>query len=116
MKKNIFCSPLKDLLIFASRRYVCLSECLPALRLHLEKTQLTVSSESLVTDFFQPWATPRTVAFEISKLLDCGLDKESLALLIALCENGVNPESLAVVIRELHREASALTFRKDLVD
>jgi hypothetical protein len=28
----------------------------------------------------------------------------------------VNPESLAVVIRELHREASALTFRKDLVD
>jgi mitotic-spindle organizing protein 1 len=39
-----------------------------------------------------------------------------LALLIALCENGVNPESLAVVIRELHREASALTFRKDLVD
>ena len=31
------------------------------------------------------------IAHEISKLLDCGLDKESLAILIALCENGVNP-------------------------
>ena len=98
----------------------------PALRLpeRMSTCTRTSSGEDLthcivgifVTDFFKPWATPRTVAFEISKLLDCGLDKESMALLIALCENGVNPESLAVVIRELHREASALIFRKDLVD
>jgi mitotic-spindle organizing protein 1 len=44
----------------------------------------------------------------MSKLLDCGLDKESLAILIALCENGVNPEALAAVVKELRREAAAL--------
>jgi mitotic-spindle organizing protein 1 len=48
------------------------------------------------------------VAFEISKLLDCGLDKESLAILVSLCENGVNPEALATVVQELRREATTL--------
>lgn len=32
------------------------------------------------------------VAYEISRILDTGLDKETLSLLIGLCENGVNPE------------------------
>lgn len=31
-------------------------------------------------------------AFEISKLLDCGLDRETLSICVALLENGVNPE------------------------
>ena len=31
-------------------------------------------------------------AHEISKLLDCGLDKETLSICVALIENGVNPE------------------------
>lgn len=31
-------------------------------------------------------------AFELSKLLDCGLDKEALSICVALIENGVNPE------------------------
>jgi len=48
------------------------------------------------------------IAFEISKLLDCGLDKESLAVLMSLCENGVSPEALATVIQELRREATTL--------
>lgn len=48
------------------------------------------------------------VAFEISKLLDCGLDKESLAILVSLCENGVSPEALATVVQELRREAKTL--------
>ena len=48
------------------------------------------------------------VAFEISKLLDCGLDKESLAILVSLCENGVSPEALATVMQELRREATTL--------
>jgi mitotic-spindle organizing protein 1 len=48
------------------------------------------------------------VAFEISKLLDCGLDKESLAILVSLCENGVSPEALATVVQELRREATTL--------
>jgi hypothetical protein len=32
------------------------------------------------------------LAYEISKILDTGLDKKTLEILIALCENGVNPE------------------------
>ncbi len=48
------------------------------------------------------------VAFEISKLLDCGLDKESLAILVSLCEYGVNPDALATVVQELRRDATTL--------
>jgi len=36
-------------------------------------------------------------------MLNTGLDKETLGLLVALCEAGVNPEALAHGIRELHR-------------
>ena len=32
------------------------------------------------------------MAYELSRVLDTGLDKETLSILIALCENGVNPE------------------------
>ena len=32
------------------------------------------------------------VAYQISQLLDTGLDKQSIGILVALCENGVNPE------------------------
>ena len=48
------------------------------------------------------------VAHEISKILDTGLDKETLAILMGLLENGVNPEALAEVVKELRREAAAL--------
>ncbi len=30
--------------------------------------------------------------YELNKLLDCGLDKESLSICVALIENGVSPE------------------------
>ena len=45
------------------------------------------------------------VAFELAQLLDTGLDKELLSLLIGLLENGVNPEALALVVKELKRES-----------
>ncbi|KAK3252540.1 hypothetical protein CYMTET_38173 [Cymbomonas tetramitiformis] len=48
------------------------------------------------------------VTFEISKLLNTGLDRETLSVLMALVENGVNPEALAAVVKELRREAAAL--------
>lgn len=47
-------------------------------------------------------------AHELANLLDCGLDREQLAVLIALVERGINPEALAAVVRELRREARAL--------
>ncbi|ODQ54266.1 hypothetical protein SAICODRAFT_29770 [Saitoella complicata NRRL Y-17804] len=45
---------------------------------------------------------------EISLLLNTGLDKNTLSLCVSLCENGVNPEALAAVIRELRSEKEML--------
>lgn len=49
---------------------------------------------------------------EISSLLNTGLDRETLSLCVSLTENGVNPEALAAVIRELRREAASLVRSK----
>jgi len=46
--------------------------------------------------------------YEISNILDCGVDKETLRILVGLCEAGVNPEALAHVVKELRREAALL--------
>lgn len=43
---------------------------------------------------------------ELSQLLDTGLDKESLEIVLELLDAGVNPEALATVVRELRREAA----------
>ena len=48
------------------------------------------------------------ILYEISKLLNTGLDRTSLSILVSLCEIGVNPEALAAVVKELRREAAAL--------
>lgn len=45
---------------------------------------------------------------EVSKLLDTGLDRPTLAVLMELVESGVNPEALAHVVTELRREAAEL--------
>ncbi|KAJ3102178.1 hypothetical protein HDU97_000739 [Phlyctochytrium planicorne] len=50
------------------------------------------------------------VLFEISLLLNTGLDKDTLATCLSLCEQGVNPEALAAVVKELKREARAKLF------
>ena len=46
--------------------------------------------------------------FEISTLLNTGLDRETLSILIRLCEAGVNPEALAVVVENLRGKANEL--------
>jgi len=45
---------------------------------------------------------------ELSRLLNTGLDKESLAHCVRLCEQGAHPEALATIIRELRRESQAI--------
>ncbi|PNH00843.1 Mitotic-spindle organizing protein 1B [Tetrabaena socialis] len=45
-------------------------------------------------------------ALELSQILDTGLDKETLSVLLELLDCGVNPEALATVVRELRREAT----------
>ncbi|KAI7902979.1 mitotic-spindle organizing gamma-tubulin ring associated-domain-containing protein [Cokeromyces recurvatus] len=39
--------------------------------------------------------------YEMSNMLNTGLDRETIGLCISLCERGVNPEALATVIKEL---------------
>eukprot|EP00052_Salpingoeca_macrocollata_P009036 m.71264 g.71264 ORF g.71264 m.71264 type:complete len:74 (+) comp16897_c0_seq1:876-1097(+) len=48
------------------------------------------------------------VLFEMSQVLNTGLDRETLSICTSLLEAGVNPEGLAAVIKELRREAQAL--------
>ena len=36
------------------------------------------------------------------------MDKKSLHILVGMIENGVNPEALALVVKELKRETAAL--------
>ncbi|XP_022973921.1 mitotic-spindle organizing protein 1B-like [Cucurbita maxima] len=44
------------------------------------------------------------LAFHMSNVLDAGIDRHTLSVLIALCDMGVNPEALAAVVKELSRE------------
>ena len=44
----------------------------------------------------------------MSVILNCGLDQRTLTILTSMIENGVNPEALAAVIKELKRETEAL--------
>jgi mitotic-spindle organizing protein 1 len=48
------------------------------------------------------------ILYEISKILNTGLDRSTLSTLVGLCESGVNPEALAAVVKELRREGQAL--------
>jgi len=45
------------------------------------------------------------VFHEISTLLNADLDRQTLSICISLIENGVNPEALASVVRELKKDA-----------
>jgi len=49
-----------------------------------------------------------SVAYEIAKILNTGLDRETVSIIIGLCENGANPQALAAVVEELRREGAAL--------
>lgn len=44
------------------------------------------------------------LAFELSQILDCGLDKKSLSICMGLLELGVHPEVLADVVKRLRKE------------
>lgn len=43
---------------------------------------------------------------ELSKVLNTGLDSETLMICVRLCEAGVNPETLANVIQNLEKMVS----------
>ncbi|CAN0854964.1 Mitotic-spindle organizing protein 1B [Linum grandiflorum] len=45
------------------------------------------------------------LAFQMSNVLETGLDRHTLSVLIALCDLGLNPEALAAVVKELRTQA-----------
>ncbi|PRQ55948.1 putative mitotic-spindle organizing protein [Rosa chinensis] len=49
------------------------------------------------------------LAFQMSNILDTGLDRHTLSILIALCDLGLNAESLAAVVKELRNDLEPLT-------
>nr|XP_029502414.1 mitotic-spindle organizing protein 1 [Oncorhynchus nerka] len=51
------------------------------------------------------------VLLEISRLLNTGLDMESLSICVRLCEQGINPEALSSVIKELRKASDSLKVR-----
>ena len=44
--------------------------------------------------------------YELSRLLNTGLDRDTLAILMALIQKGVNPEALAAVVKDLRKESA----------
>lgn len=49
-----------------------------------------------------------SVLLEISRILNTGLDMETLSICVRLCEQGINPEALSSVIKELRKGTEAL--------
>lgn len=54
--------------------------------------------------------------YKISEILNTGLDAKSLGLCVRLCENGVHPEALAKVIKEIKQEINQINGQKDEIN
>ncbi|XP_040440261.1 mitotic-spindle organizing protein 1 [Falco naumanni] len=54
------------------------------------------------------------VLFEISRILNTGLDMETLSICVRLCEQGINPEALSSVIKELRKATEALKAAENM--
>lgn len=50
------------------------------------------------------------LVFRMSNILETGLDRHTLSVLIALCDIGLNPEALATLVKELRRDSPTTTL------
>jgi mitotic-spindle organizing protein 1 len=48
------------------------------------------------------------ILFEMSQILNCGISRETLSILITMIEKGVNPEALFQVVKEMRNENYAM--------
>uniref|UniRef100_A0A669NZ38 Mitotic spindle organizing protein 1 n=1 Tax=Phasianus colchicus TaxID=9054 RepID=A0A669NZ38_PHACC len=51
---------------------------------------------------------------QISRILNTGLDMETLSICVRLCEQGINPEALSSVIKELRKATEALKAAENM--
>ncbi|XP_008054155.1 mitotic-spindle organizing protein 1 [Carlito syrichta] len=58
--------------------------------------------------------TTYNVLLEISRILNTGLDMETLSICVRLCEQGINPEALSSVIKELRKATEALKAAENM--
>ncbi|XP_074671643.1 mitotic-spindle organizing protein 1 isoform X1 [Strix aluco] len=56
----------------------------------------------------------KDILFEISRILNTGLDMETLSICVRLCEQGINPEALSSVIKELRKATEALKAAENM--
>lgn len=63
---------------------------------HLNQLEFEESKESL------------EILFEMSQILNCGISRETLSILITMIEKGVNPEALVQVVKEMRNENFAM--------
>lgn len=70
-------------------------------------TNNTAQNSSDIDNKFPQQSRQETlkVLLEISKLLNTGLDETSLGICYQLLEAGVNPEALALAVKEIRRVA-----------
>ncbi|XP_003218709.2 mitotic-spindle organizing protein 1 [Anolis carolinensis] len=54
------------------------------------------------------------VLLEISRILNTGLDMETLSICVRLCEQGINPEALSAVIKELRKATETLKANENM--
>ncbi|XP_078513547.1 mitotic-spindle organizing protein 1 isoform X1 [Lissotriton helveticus] len=54
------------------------------------------------------------VLLEISKILNTGLDADTLTICVRLCEQGINPEALSSVIKELRKATESLKAAENM--
>ena len=55
------------------------------------------------------------ILFEMSQILNCGISRETLSILITMIEKGVNPEALVQVVKEMRNENYAMGNLKFLI-
>lgn len=45
--------------------------------------------------------------YELSMLMKCGVDRNTLSILVSMIESGIKPEQLAAIVEEIKRKTDA---------
>ncbi|KAG7586941.1 Mitotic-spindle organizing protein 1 [Arabidopsis thaliana x Arabidopsis arenosa] len=70
---------------------------------------MLVVSESMNQEAAETARESLELVFRMSNILETGLDRHTLSVLIALCDIGLNPEALATLVKELRRDSATTT-------